>query len=222
MIMNTIIDALNWRYATKKFDTTKKLSQDDMDILLETLRLSPSSFGLQPRKFIHVKNMEIRKELQDASRGQSQITEASDLIVIAVRSSLDESDVEAYVQDMKEIRGKNVEQLPEDAKSIEKLMEFKNMMINTIKSRTPEQLKWWNQKQAYIAMGVVLTTAAVVWIDTCPMEWFDPEKYNEILGLNDLWLTATVVIAVGYRSSEDKYANLAKVRFPKERVIIQK
>ena len=222
MIMNTIIDALNWRYATKKFDTTKKLSQDDMDILLETLRLSPSSFGLQPRKFIHVKNMEIRKELQDASRGQSQITEASDLIVIAVRSSLDESDVEAYVQDMKEIRGKNVEQLPEDAKSIEKLMEFKNMIINTIKSRTPEQLKWWNQKQAYIAMGVVLTTAAVVWIDTCPMEWFDPEKYNEILGLNDLWLTATVVIAVGYRSSEDKYANLAKVRFPKERVIIQK
>ena len=139
--MNTIIDALNWRYATKKFDTTKKLSQDDMDILLETLRLSPSSFGLQPRKFIHVKNMEIRKELQDASRGQSQITEASDLIVIAVRSSLDESDVEAYVQDMKEIRGKNVEQLPEDAKSIEKLMEFKNMIINTIKSRTPEQLK---------------------------------------------------------------------------------
>ena len=222
MIMNTIIDALNWRYATKKFDTTKKLSQDDMDILLETLRLSPSSFGLQPRKFIHVKNMEIRKELQDASRGQSQITEASDLIVIAVRSSLDESDVEAYVQDMKEIRGKNVEQLPEDAKSIEKLMEFKNRIINTIKSRTPEQLKWWNQKQAYIAMGVVLTTAAVVWIDTCPMEWFDPEKYNEILGLNDLWLTATVVIAVGYRSSEDKYANLAKVRFPKERVIIQK
>ena len=222
MIMNTIIDALNWRYATKKFDTTKKLSQDDMDILLETLRLSPSSFGLQPRKFIHVKNMEIRKELQDASRGQSQITEASDLIVIAVRSRLDESDVEAYVQDMKEIRGKNVEQLPEDAKSIEKLMEFKNMIINTIKSRTPEQLKWWNQKQAYIAMGVVLTTAAVVWIDTCPMEWFDPEKYNEILGLNDLWLTATVVIAVGYRSSEDKYANLAKVRFPKERVIIQK
>ena len=222
MIMKTVIEALNRRYATKKFDTTKKLSQADMDVLLESLRLSPSSFGLQPWKFIHVKNTKTRKELQDVSRGQPQITEASDLIVIAVRSNLDESDVEAYVQDMKEIRGKNVEQLPEDANSIEKLMEFNNMMLNTIKSRTPEQLKGWNQKQAYIAMGVALTTAAVVWIDACPMEWFDPEKYNEILELNDLWLTATVVIAVGYRSSEDKYANLAKVRFPKEKVIIQK
>ncbi len=220
--MNKIIEALNRRYATKKFDTTKKLNQTDMDILLESLRLSPSSFGLQPRKFIHVTNSEIRAQLQNASRWQQQITEASDLIVIAVRTNLDESDVDAYVQDMKEIRGKNVEKLPEDAKSIEKLMEFKNMMLNTITARTQEQLKGWNQKQAYIAMGTILTTAALLWIDACPMEWFDPEKYNEILGLNDLWLTATLVIPVGYRSEDDKYADLAKVRFPKEKMIIQK
>ena len=222
MIMKTVIEALNRRYATKKFDTTKKLSQADMDVLLESLRLSPSSFGLQPWKFIHVKNTEMRKELQDASRGQPQITEASDLIVIAVRTNLDESDVDAYVQDMKEIRGNNLEELPEDFKNIEKLMEFKNMMLNTITARTQEQLKGWNQKQAYIAMGTILTTAALLWIDACPMEWFDPEKYNEILGLSELWLTATVVIPVGYRSEDDKYAYLAKVRFPKEKVIIQK
>lgn len=220
--MNNIIDALNRRYATKKFDTTKKISQEDMDVLLESLRLSPSSFGLQPRKFIHVTSPEIRTQLQENSRGQAQVTEASDLIVIAVRTTLNENDVEIYTQDMKETRGKDIDKLPEDMKNIEKLMEYKNMMLNTIAARTPEQLKGWNQKQAYIAMGILITTAALLGIDTCPMEGFDPAKYDEILGLNKLWLTATIVIPVGYRSNEDKYADLAKVRFSKEKLIIQK
>ena len=146
--MKTIIEALQWRYATKKFDTTKKLNQTDLDVIFETLRLSPSSFGLQPRKFIHVKNPETRTQLQENSRGQPQITEASDLLVIAVKTSLQESDVEEYIQSIAELRGNDKEKLPEDAKSIEKLMEYKNMMIGTIKSRTPEQLKGRNQKQA--------------------------------------------------------------------------
>ncbi len=220
--MNDIIQALNRRYATKKFDTTKKISQEDMDMLLESLRLSPSSFGLQPRKFIQVNTPEIRQELQNASRGQPQVTEASDLIVIAARTTLDENDVEKYTQDIQETRGKDLEKLPEDMKSMEKLMEYKNMMLSTIASKTADQLKGWNQKQAYIAMGVLLTTAAVLGIDACPMEGFDPAKYDEILGLDKLGLTATVVIPVGYRSDEDKYADLAKVRFLKENLVIQK
>ena len=103
-----------------------------------------------------------------------------------MRTTLEESDVEAYTEDMKQTRGNTTQELPEDFKNIEKLIEFKNMMINTIKSRTQEQLKGWNQKQAYIAMGVLLTVCASMGIDACPMEGFDPVKYDEILGLNDL------------------------------------
>lgn len=217
--MNTIINALNRRYATKNFDPNKKVSQTDLDILFEALRLSPSSFGLQPWRFIHVKNPEIRQQLQDASRWQTQITEASDLIIIATKVNTQESDVEEYIKSIISTRDVDVDSIPESEKS--KLLEFKQMMLGTISSRTPEQLKWWNQKQGYIAMWVLLTVCASMWIDSCPMEWFDPNKYNEILWLDKLWLTATMAIPVGYRSSEDKYADLAKVRFPKEKLVIE-
>ncbi len=220
--MNTIIDALNWRYATKKFDTNKKLSQNDLDILFESMRLTPSAFGLQPWKFIHVQNPETRVALQENSRGQPQITEASDLVVIAVKNNMQESDVDEYIQDMIETRKVDLENIPEDFKNTDKLVEYKNMMINTISSKTQEQLKWRNQKQAYIVLWFLLSTCAQMWIDACPMEWFDPEKYNEILWLHDLGLSATVVVTLGYRSSEDKYSDLKKVRFAKEKLIIQK
>ncbi len=223
-IMENLIKALNWCYATKKFDTTKKINQNDLDILFDVLRLAPSSFGLQPWKFIRVKSPEIREQLQVNSRWQPQVTEASDLIVIAAKTNLQESDVEEYVQDMIQTRKVDVNNLTEEQIkiSIDKLMEYKNMMLGTISSRTQEQLKWRNQKQAYIAMWFLLSACAEMWIDSCPMEGFDPEKYNEILWLNDLWLTATLVIPVGYRSSEDKYSDLAKVRYAKEKLIIQK
>ncbi|EKD25292.1 MAG: nitroreductase [uncultured bacterium (gcode 4)] len=210
--MNSIIEALQRRYATKKFDTTKKLSQEDMDTLLEALRLSPSSFGLQPWKFIQVTNPEIRKELQANSRGQPQITEASDLIIIAVKTNIQETDVEEFIQDIIDTRKLG------DASA---LAEYKGMMIGTIEWRTEEQLKGWAQKQAYIAMGVLLTVCASLWIDACPMEGFDAKKYDEILGLDKLWLTATLVIPVGYRSTEDSSAQFAKVRFQKEKMIMK-
>lgn len=217
--MEKLIKALYRRYATKKFDPTKKLSQSDLDILFEALRLSPSAFGLQPWKFIHVKNSETRKQLQDVSRWQTQITESSDLIVIATKVSTQESDVEEYIQNMIKTRAVNTDNIPDSEKN--KLLEFKKIMLDTISSRTPEQLKWWNQKQWYIAMWVLLTVCASIGIDSCPMEWFDPSKYNAILWLDKLWLTATVVVPVGYRSNEDKYADRTKVRFPKEKLVIE-
>ncbi|HCY21630.1 TPA: NAD(P)H-dependent oxidoreductase [Patescibacteria group bacterium] len=177
--MNNIIEALNRRYATKKFDTNKKINQEDFTTLLESLRLAPSSFGLQPWKFIHVKTPEIRTELQNNSRGQAQVTEASDLIVIAVKTTMDENDVEEYTQSIQKIRAVNVSEISEA--DIKKLLDYKNMMIGTITSRTPEQIKSWNQKQAYIAMGFLLETCAILGIDACPMEGFDPNKYDEIL-----------------------------------------
>lgn len=130
--MNTIMDALKWRYATKKFDTTKKLQQEDLDILFKALILSPSAFGLQPWRCIHVKNPETRAQLQANSRGQPQITEASELLVLTVKTNLQASDVEEYIESMREIRSQDLDKLPEDAKSIEKLMEYKNMMIGSI------------------------------------------------------------------------------------------
>ncbi len=217
--MENLIKSLNRRYATKQFDITKKITQSDLDILFEVLRLSPSSFGLQPWKFIHVKTPSIREQLQANSRWQPQITEASDLLVIATKTNLQASDVEEYGESMMQTRKTNE---PISEGDMAKALEYKAMMINTISSRTPEQLKWWNQKQAYIAMWFLLYACAQMWIDSCPMEWFDPEKYNEILWLNELWLTATVVIPVWYRSSNDKYVDLKKVRFSKEKLIIKK
>lgn len=140
--MNNIINALNRRYATKKFDTNKKVKQTDLDILFEALRLSPSSSGLQPWKFIHIKNPETRKQLQINSRGQPQITEASDLLVIAAKENLQANDIEEYIQNMKEARTNDEE----------KLIKHKNKIVEMIASRTSEQLKQRNQKQAYIAM----------------------------------------------------------------------
>ncbi|MFZ2150922.1 MAG: NAD(P)H-dependent oxidoreductase [Candidatus Absconditicoccaceae bacterium] len=220
--MKNLIEALNRRYATKKFDLDKKINQDDLDILFEAMRLAPSAFGLQPWKFIHVKNQEIRKQLQANSRGQEQITDASDLIVIAAKTNLQESDVDEYIQDMIQTRKVDLENIPEDFKNTDKLVEYKNMMLGSISSKTQEQLKGRNQKQAYIVLGFLLSACAQMGIDACPMEGFDPEKYNEILGLNELGLTATVVATLGYRSSEDQYADVAKVRFTKEKIIIQK
>lgn len=217
--MKTIIEALNRRYATKKFDTTKKIPQEDMDVLFEALRLSPSSFGLQPWKFIHITNPEMREQLQTHSRWQPQITEASDLLVITAKTKLQESDIDEYGEDMLQTRKTN-ETISET--DMAKALEYKAMMVNMIASKTPEQLKSWSQKQAYIAMWFLLFACAEMGIDACPMEGFDPEKYNELLGLNELGLTATVVIPVGYRSAEDKYGKLAKVRFSKEKLVITK
>lgn len=216
--MNNILQNLNRRYATKKFDPNKKISQENLDILFESLRLSPSSFGLQPWKFIHVKTPEIRAQLQEKSRGQPQIVEASDLIIIASKTELKENDIDEYMENIKECRKhQNTIENP-----LLTLQRFKDTIMGTINLRTSEQITAWNQRQAYIAMGFLLETAALMKIDACPMEGFNPAKYDEILGLEKIWYTATVVIAIGYRSTEDKYAELAKVRFPKEKLIIEK
>lgn len=173
-----IIEKLQRRYATKVFDPSKKISETDMHTLLEALRLAPSSFGLQPRRFIRVTNPETRLMLQANSWNQPQITQASDIIIIATRTTLDEHDVEDYMESVKTIRKPAGEVSETD---IQKAMEYKQMISNTVSSKTAEEQKSWNQKQAYIAMGVLLTTAASMGIDTCPMEGFDPAKYDEIL-----------------------------------------
>jgi nitroreductase/dihydropteridine reductase len=210
MELNSVIDQLNWRMATKNFDPDQKISDDKFELLLEALRLSPSSYGMQPWKFVVVKNPVIREKLQAASYGQKQIVDASHLIILCAKTSLGEADVDHYIQCTADVRGLKVEDLTG----------FKGMLNGFISGKEKEVLQGWATKQVYIALGNLLTTCAMSNIDTCPMEGFDSTAYNEILELEKLGLSATLVCPVGYRSADAPEAKEKKVRFSKEELII--
>ncbi len=210
--MTKIIDTLNWRYATKAYDKDRKLTSEQIDTLIESIRLSPSSFGLQPYKIIHVKNSDIREKLKSVAWGQSQITDASDLFVFTVPTNLNDSHVDTFIAETAKTR--NI--------SSETLQEYAGMIKGSISSRDEAGKINWSTKQAYIALGILLTTAADMKIDTTPMEGFDNVQFDEILGLKELNLTSVVACTAGYRSETDSYASLAKVRISKENLIIEK
>lgn len=207
--MTQLTQALAWRYATKKFDATKKLADEDVTALLDAARLSPSSFGIQPSRFIIVENPAIRERIKAAAWNQSQVTDASHLLVIAVRRTLTAEDIDAYVADIAQTRGVTTESLKG----------YRDMMLGTISNRTPEQLLSWNQKQAYIALGTLLAAAADMRIDATPMEGFDPAAVDAILGFEHEGLAATVLVPLGYRAADDGYANLKKVRYPLQKIV---
>ncbi|WP_396218567.1 NAD(P)H-dependent oxidoreductase [Flavobacterium sp.] len=202
--MSTFIENQNWRYATKKFNSEKKISNSDLEILKEAIQLSSSSYGLQPYKVLIIENEEIRKQLQPASWGQSQITDASHLLVFASETNVDAEYITRYAENMAKTRN-----IPFD--SVKGYAEF---MIGNIASLTPEKQIIWAQKQAYLALGNLLNAAAELKIDVTPMEGFLPEQYNEILGLKEKGLHATLVATIGYRHEEDETQHYAKVRKP--------
>ena len=204
----SIIDALNWRYATKKFDPSKKLSAEQLDVLLEALRLSPSSFGLEPWRFIVVTNPKIRAQLRTVGFNQPQITDASHLIVFAAAKDIDNALIDRYIQRVANVRGM----------SLENLRSRSAMIKEHTNKKTEQKRKEWPTQQVYIALGVLLTTAALEGIDACPMEMFDQQKFDEILGLEKLNVESRVIAAVGFRSPSDDYAHAKKVRFSKDQV----
>lgn len=206
----SLIDKLQWRYATKKFDATKKLSSQQLGDLLDAVQLSPSSIGLQHYKILVVEDTEIRAELRLAGYNQPQITDASQLIVFAAEANINEAYAKDFISLVAETR--NV--------SRESLAPYEGMILGTINSRTPEQLVIWAQKQAYIALGVLLTAAAELGIDATPMEGFDAAQFDEILGLKEKGLTTAVIAAIGFRADDDAYSQLAKVRRPKSELFI--
>jgi nitroreductase len=206
-----IIKALNWRYATKTFSKDRKLSQEQVDRILDAARLSPSAFGLQPWKFILVTNPETRTKLRDAAWNQAQVAEASHLIVFASVKGLDAAYVDRFVEATAKTRGIPVDVLKDSA----------GMMKGAVTSRTPEQVNEWSARQTYISVGVAITAAAVEGIDAGPMEGFDPQKVDEILGLDKLGLQSVVMLALGYRASEEEVQKYKKVRFAKEEVVIE-
>jgi nitroreductase len=200
--MNTFLENQNWRYATKKFDATKKISTEDLNTLKEAIRLSSSSYGLQLYKVIIVENPEIRTKLLAASWGQSQITDASQVVVFANYTKIDDSDIDAYLNNVASTRS-----LPMEA-----IAGYGDYMKGAINPKSEEDKNIWNQKQTYLALGNLLNAAAALQIDACPMEGFDAGQYNEILGLDKLNLNAAVVATIGYRSQDDDTQHYKKVR----------
>lgn len=209
--MTQINDSLNWRYATKAYDANKKLTEDQVNTLIESIRLSPSSYGLQPYKVIGVETPEIREKLKAAAWNQTQITDASQLLVFTVPTNLSDQHVDTFIENVSKTR----------VVTIESLKEYSDMIKGSINSRTPDQRKDWSTKQAYIALGILLKTAADMLVDATPMEGFDNAKFDEILGLKEKNLTSVVACTLGYRSEDDIYAKLAKVRISKDDLIIK-
>jgi nitroreductase len=206
-----LLAQLNWRYATKQFDPARKISPEHWAALEEVLRLTPSSFGLQPWKFIVVADPALRAKLAPASWGQTQITDASHLVVLAAKNELGEPEVDAFLAHAAQSRGV----------AVEALADYRGLMLGKVVHGMDDATRnAWARNQAYIALGNLLTSAALLGIDACPIEGFDRAQYDEILGLKALGYSSAVVAALGYRLLGDKYASAPKVRFPKEQLFV--
>ena len=200
-----LLEALNWRYATKTFDASRIIPETTWKTLEEALILSPSSFGLQPYRFFVVKDAAIRKQLQPHSWNQTQVVDASHYVVFAARNGITENEIDAFLNRVVEVRG-----IPREA-----LEGYRGMMYGSLLSPGSEaRIPHWAALQAYIALGNLMTAAGLLGVDTCAIEGFAPAEYDSILGLKDQGYASVVCCALGYRSGEDKYASLAKVRKP--------
>jgi nitroreductase/dihydropteridine reductase len=206
----SLLDKLNWRYATKKFDQSKKIAPEQLSALLDAVQMAPSSAGLQAYRVLVVENPEIKEKLREAAHGQQQLTTASHIIVFAAETNLDSAYVKTYIDRIAEIRCV-------DRANLEA---FETNINNNVNRMTEDVKIVWNHKQAYIALGVLVSAAADLGIDTCPMEGFNAGSFDEILGLRALGLTASVIAPIGYRAEEDALSKAAKVRRPKEELFI--
>lgn len=199
-----LLEALNWRYAAKKFDADKKIPAQTWTALEQALVLSPSSFGIQPWKFIVVTDAAVKAKLVPISWGQTQPLECSHHVVFAVRKGLGEADLDRYLARTAEVRGV----------AVQSLAGFKQMMLGSLnKAAAAGTLDTWQTHQIYIALGQFMASAALLGVDTCPMEGIEPGQYDEVLGLVGAGYATVVACAAGYRATDDKYATLPKVRF---------
>jgi nitroreductase len=208
--MQTEIEkALSWRYATKRFDPTRRIPAKDWNALENTLQMAPSSFGLQPWHFVIVTNSDLRQQLQAASWNQPQLVEASHIVVLATKTAVDESYIDAFLQQTASERGI----------AVENLAPYRQMIANfTTHLTTKGAVESWATHQTYIALGMLLESAALLGIDACPLEGIDAAKYDAILGLPAQGYSTKVACALGYRSASDTAASLKKIRHPKEKV----
>ncbi|RFC45060.1 MAG: Nitroreductase [Verrucomicrobia bacterium] len=207
---NTLLEALHWRYATKKFDATRKIPEGQWMAIEQSMVLSPSSFGLQPWRFVVVQNREILEKLPAISWGQTQPVECSHYVVFAYRRDMTVGDVDRFVARIAEVR----------AVSLESLEGYRNFMLGSHKLALESgTLNEWCARQVYLAIGETMTAAALLGIDTCPMEGIERAKYDSLLGLEAEGYSSVCSVAFGYRSEEDKHAALPKVRFSRADVV---
>lgn len=197
-----IVESLKWRYATKKFDANRFLNETQIDTLKEAFNLTATSYGLQPIRLVVIQNKELQEKLVEHSWNQRQVADASHLLVICIENTVDEAYIDSYFDRVKAIRN-----TPDEI-----LAPFKDFMKSSFKDKTQEELQTWSAKQAYIALGNLLTVCGVEKIDACPMEGFVPEKYDEVLGLQAHGLSSTLVLPVGYRAADDMFSDFKKVR----------
>ncbi len=205
-----LLSQLNWRYAVKKFDANRKIPQNIWQTLEQALILTPSSFGLQPWKFVIVNTPALREKLRGFSWNQSQITDASHLVIFAVKTDVDAIDIEHLINRIAQVR-----KIPESS-----LEGYKQIMLGFVKNQNEDfDINFWASRQVYIALGNFLTSAALLGVDTCPMEGLDSEAYDQTLNLKEEGFHTLCVAAVGYRADDDDYARLSKVRFAQSDVI---
>lgn len=204
--MNKYIDNLHWRYATKKFNPEKKVSKDDLETLLDAIRLSASSYGLQPYEVMVIEDPEVRAKLKPAAFGQPQITDASYLMVFAYNTNVDEHYLDEFIKNNSETRNKPVEDF----------QDLKEMIKNSVLTFTVEAKHIWASRQVYIALGNLLSAAADLKIDVCPMEGFNSAEFDELLDLKSKDLKSVTLATVGYRSETDQLKDAKKVRKSKD------
>ncbi|MEG5171751.1 NAD(P)H-dependent oxidoreductase [Microcoleus sp. B3-D7] len=205
-----LLENLKWRYATKQFDPAKKIAPEIWTALEDALVLTPSSYGLQPWKFLIITSSELKEQLKPHSWNQSQVTDCSHYVVFAIKKNLTAEDVDRFLARTVELRGGTVEAMAG----------YRNLIVSDLVDGARSfNINQWSTRQTYIALGNFMTCAALLGVDTCPMEGIEPVNYDRLLGLSAKGFTTVVACAAGYRSEADKYASLAKVRFPKSEIL---
>ena len=199
----TLEAALHWRYATKQFDPAQHVSEEQLAALLRAMVLAPSSFGLQPWKFVVIADAGVKQKLKEAGWNQPQFVDASHVIVVAAKKQITSADIDLLINTTASVRGM-------DAKLLDG---YKGMITGMVGHMPADAHVHWNARQAYIALGFLMQSAALLGIDTCPMEGIDPKKFDDILGLTNGDYTTVVACPIGHRAATDKYATAPKVRY---------
>ncbi len=206
-----VLSSLNWRYATKKFDTEKQVKDDKINLLKNAFNLTATSYGLQPVKMLIVKNKDLQEKMMPACFNQKQVNTASHILILGIPETIDEQFVRNYFDLVKSIR-----QTPDAV-----LKPFQDFLVDDFKKSTTEKIERWATNQVYLALGNLLTVCAIESIDSCPMEGFNPEILSEVLSLKDYDLKPKLLLPIGYRADDDAFSQMAKVRKPLEETIIE-
>jgi len=206
-----ILEKLKWRYACKKFDTTKKLTQEKLTILKNAFNLTATSYGLQPLKMLVISNQTLKEALVPLTMNQSQVADCSEVLVLCTETKISSNYIKEYFDTVVALR--------ETPREI--VQPFEDFLTKDFSQKDPSQINTWMAKQAYLALGNLLTVCALEEIDACPIEGFEPKEYDRFLNLTEKGLQSVLVLAVGYRADDDVFSSMAKVRRGTDKVILE-